>query len=133
MDFGLRFAFEATEKKVTELQIKYEFFGKNDCGIEITNNGERVVIAITCRLDVSDLFSSYNEYDDEEYDEDDEDDEDDELLNLLVQVRQQLQQGDYRALHAVWEKYGDPEEMPKAPPQKEEGKEIVRRFASLLD
>ena len=29
-----------------------------------------------------------------------------ELLNLLVQVRQQIIDRDYRALYAVWENYG---------------------------
>ena len=92
------------------------------------------------------MFESYDDYDeDEEEDEADESDEskdngpwkdEDELLSLLVEVRQQLLRGDYRSLYAVWEKYGYPNEeppVPHRPPEKTQGRDIVERFAALLD
>ena len=42
--------------------------------------------------------------------------------------------GDYRALYAVWEEYGDPdaEEAPQQPKEQNKGQEIVNEFASFL-
>lgn len=100
---------------------------------------------------------SYDDYDEEDEDDEDDDEEDDDddatgegdeskgydswqeedkLLSLLVEVREQLQQGDYRSLYAVWGKYGYPNEeppVPHQPPEKAQGRDIVARFAALLD
>lgn len=136
----LAIAFDAKAQQIAELE-KYEFFGEDDLGIQIYHQGERVVITLHCRLDDSVLFNSDDDYAEEE-DEGDESERsdswknEDELLKLLVEVRKQLQQGDYRALYAAWEKYGYPNEdddMPEAPPQKEQGRKTVERFAALLD
>lgn len=92
----------------------------------------------------------YDEYeDDEDYEDEEEDGEsagekgvefvaEDELLNLLVQVRRQLIDGDYRTLYAVWEKYGDFDdeedevEIP-IPDDRKTGKNIVEQFRNILD
>ena len=78
-----------------------------------------------------------------DYDEDDDEEEvvgfvsEDGLLNLLIQVRQQLMNRDYRTLYAVWEKYGDPDEEDeldiRIPEDKEEGKNIVEQFRNVLN
>ena len=60
------------------------------------------------------------------------------LLDLLTRVRQQLIDGDYRALYAVWEVYGwneeeeDEEETPPRPSDKKRGKDVVDEFRALL-
>ena len=49
--------------------------------------------------------------------------------------------GDYRALYAVWEVYGEPEDGdedeepddPPKPPDRETGAGVVAEFASLLE
>lgn len=134
----LALAFQAPSQKIGELE-NYEFTGEDDLGIEIAHQGGRVIVTIHCRLDDSILSESYDDYDEEE-DETDQGDEswqdEDELLSLLVEVREQLQQGDYRPLYAVWKKYGYPSEeppVPERPPEKVQGRDVVERFAALLD
>ena len=147
----LAMAFDAPDQKIRELE-NYEFTGEDDLGIEISHQGGRVIVAIHCRLDDAILFESYDDYDEDDEDEDDEDEdatgegdeskgydswqEEDELLSLLVEVREQLQQGDYRSLYAVWGRYGYPNEeppVPHQPPEKVQGRDVVARFAALLD
>jgi hypothetical protein len=106
-------AFNTTKEQLGKL-YKYEFRGEDDLGVDIKSIGNRAVIVIHCRVDAAYIGDSYDEYKDYYEDEEDETDEEDsvnfvaedELLNLLVQVRQQLVDGDFRALYAVWEKYG---------------------------
>lgn len=151
-------AFNSTAQQVSELK-KYEFDGEDDCGIDVLEQGGRAIIAINCRLDASCIDDPYDDYDDFDEDEDDEDEEtgnsydaENELLNLLVQIREQVQQGDYRALYVVWEKYGyldeDDEDnedddqnqdeyvrivTPPVPPERSQGKRIIEQFANMLE
>lgn len=93
------------------------------------------------------IDDSYDEYEDYYGDENEENEGDgeegvgfvaeDELLNLLVQVRQQLMNGDYRTLYAVWEKYGgfdnDGEFDIPIPQDKKTGKNVVEQFRNILN
>lgn len=104
---------------------------------------------INCRLDGSCIDDPYDDYDGyEDEDDEDEDDEDDEegdktgssvvveneLLNLLVQLREQLIQGDYRSLYVVCEKYGFlVEDDPPIPPERSLGKRIIEQFSNMLE
>ncbi|HBE78359.1 MAG TPA: hypothetical protein DDW65_11360 [Firmicutes bacterium] len=144
--------FNTLRERIEELQ-KYEFSGEDDLGVTVESNGDRVIVAIYCRIDASFTDGSYDEYDEDENEEDYEDEEEDgengrekgmelvaedELLNLLVQVRRQLIDGDCRTLYAVWEKYGDfDDEKDKVeisiPADKNAGKNIVEQFKNMLD
>jgi len=103
---------------------------------------------IKCRLDASCIDDPYED-DYNDYEEDEEDEigsslvSDNELLNLLVQLREQLVQGDYRSLYSVWEKYGysdeDDEEnedesmtAPPIPSERSLGKGIIEQFSNML-
>ena len=64
----------------------------------------------------------------------------DALLNILGKVRGQIIGGDYRALYAVWEKYGYEDEdddddyvQPPKPKAKKTGENIVNIFANMLE
>ncbi|MDR3585765.1 MAG: hypothetical protein P4L59_10655 [Desulfosporosinus sp.] len=142
----LAIAFDYSEEQVSELK-KYEFDGEDDCGITVFDQGGRIIIVINCRLDASCIDDSYEDYND--YEEEDEDKprsslvSDNELLNLLVQLREQLVQGDYRCLYSVWEKYSysveDDEEnedesiAPPIPSEKSLGKCIIEQFSNMLE
>ena len=137
----LAIAFNTSAKQISELQ-KYEFKGEDDLGIEVLVQGDRVILMINCRLDDSFRDDPDEDYDEEdEEDEDEEDDDEDELLHLLAQIREQLQQGDYRALYRVWEKYNyfdkdNNEEImvaPPVPPEKPQGKKIIEQFYEMLE
>lgn len=143
----LAVAFTASPEQMDQLE-RYEFYGEDDLGIEVSKSGNRAIVVINCRIDVSCVdedYDDYNEYDedDEENDEEDEPgavfDAENELLNLLVQIREQLIKGDYRALYAVWQKYGTAEdeddeyETPPAPKEQKAGKSIVERFCDILE
>ncbi len=95
-----------------------------------------------------DLVVSFDEEDDKDNDEDNAFENDlvaelqDPLLLLLVKIRKQLMEGDYRALYEVWKKYGYPddeeeeeEEWPKPPvPEEKEAEEtVIAEFAEILD
>lgn len=142
-------AFNAEQEQIEELQ-KYEFNGVDDLGVTIEGKGERVIVVIHCRIDSAYVGDSYDEYEEDyEYEEEFGEKEDreestgfvaeDELLNLLVQVRQQLVNGDYRTLYAVWEKYGDFDEDGEnefdipIPQEKKAGKNIVEQFRNMLE
>jgi hypothetical protein len=124
----LAMAFNATEEQIAELYA-YEFDGTDDLGIGISVSGKRVIITINCVIDGS--------FPDGDYYEDDEGsafETDDDLLNLLTQVRAQLMDGDYRALYAVLEQYGDPDDE-NAPPEPEKrlsGGAVIKSFADML-
>lgn len=134
-------AFNTTVEQIENLR-KYEFSGEDDLGVTIKSKGNRAVIVIFCRVNRAYIGDSYDEDDDCYGEEDDESVgfvAEDELLNLLVQVRQQLVNGDYRTLYAVWQKYGcsdegeeDGFEIP-VPPEKNTGKNIVEQFRNVLD
>lgn len=141
-------AFNTSRERIEELQ-KYAFSGEDDLGVTVESSGDQVIVAVYCRIDASFIAGSYDEYDEDENDEDYEDEEDgdesagekgaefvaeDQLLNLLVQVRQQFIDGDYRTLYAVWEKYGDFDDVgAPIPDDKKEGKNIVEQFRNMLD
>ncbi|MHB1405947.1 MAG: hypothetical protein ACYCV0_10180 [Desulfitobacteriaceae bacterium] len=151
----LAIAFNDSEGQVAELK-KYEFEGMDDCGVQVLEQGGRVILVINCRLDASYLDDPYDGYDDygdfqEEEDEEEEDETgdsfvaEDELLNLLVQLREQLMHGDYRSLYTVWEKYAyvfeddededdqGEDEAPSIPPERPHGKKIIEQFSSMLE
>jgi hypothetical protein len=122
--------------------LRYQFSNYDDLGIDISGGGERVIVTISCRLDSGAITGGY--YDEaDDWDEEDETKEesigayesDDQLLNLLVKIRKQLIDGDYRSLYAVWEVYGeedDIEEKPPMPPDKLSGRNIVAVFRDML-
>ncbi len=144
----LALAFNTEPEKIEELQ-KYEFAGEDDQGVTVESKDQRVIVEINCRVDAKYLHDSYDEYEDDYEDEEEESEGEkekgtvivagDKLLNLLVQVRQQLINRDYRTLYAVWEKYGyvDNEEEEEfhipVPPDKKTGKNIVEQFRNILD
>ena len=143
-DYGwwtLAMAFNANPGQYEAL-LPYEFTGADDLGICITKNGQRIILSIYCVIETDILDSDYNDYDHEEDDEGEEDKNDndsdtlvtdDDLLNLLTQVRRQITDGDYRALYAVWEKYGDDNENPPPKPKsRESGDKIVDTFKGML-
>ncbi len=139
-------AFNTTQEQLEDL-YKYEFSGQDELGITVESIDNRVVIAIYCRVDISYIDGSFDEYEDHYGDENEEDDgeedtgfvAEDQLLNLLAQVRQQLMNGDYRTLYAVWEKYGgiDSDEEGEfdipIPQDKKTGKNIVEEFRDVLN
>jgi hypothetical protein len=136
----LAMAFNPSQAQREEL-LRYQFNGTDDMGVDISGDGERVVVAINCRLERSYIDPP------DEWEEDDESEEEtvdeayigDGLLDLLAKIRQQLQNGDYRCLYAVWEVYGaaednedDMEEKPTPPPDKAEGQTLVDTFRNML-
>ena len=144
----LAMAFDAP-KKQQEVISRYEFTGADDLGVYIACHGKRVIVAVHCRANHDFLYDigfghggdNYDYYNDEYDDEEDDDDLEtgDGLLDLLVQVRQQLIESDYRALYAVWEVYGweDDEDdidepTPPKPPGQKRGKDVVDEFRSFL-
>ncbi|NLB41717.1 MAG: hypothetical protein GX815_05545 [Clostridiales bacterium] len=137
----LSIAFNTTQEQIVELE-GYDFSGENELGISIDKVGNRAIVSIHCRIDWSYLGSDYDEYNEyEECKEGDENGEagfiaEDGLMNLLVQIRHQIIKRDYRALYAVWEKYGykddDEFEIP-VPIDKKSGKDIVNEFSSILE
>ena len=126
--------------QVSELK-KYEFDGEDDCGIDILEQGGRAIIVINCRLDGSCIDDPYDDYDEEDEEDEDEEEEtgssfvvENELLNMLVQLREQLIQGDYRSLYVVCEKYGFlVEDDPPIPPERSLGKRIIEQFSNMLE
>ena len=114
-------AFDAPKKQQEALR-RYEFSGMDELGVSVSCDGRRVTVAIHCHADNDSLYGArdgvrgrwaFDDFDeeDEEYEEDEEPssatfESEDGLLNLLTRVRQQLIDGDYRALYAVWEVYG---------------------------
>ncbi|MGI9863029.1 hypothetical protein SDD30_16760 [Moorella naiadis] len=142
----LAIAFNTSLEQIAEL-TRYEFYGEDDLGVEINQSGNRVIVIINCRVDLSCIEENYHDY--YENDEEDEEDEqvgpdagfasDNELLDLLCQVREQLIAGDYRSLYAVWQKYGTSEdedledETPPIPQEKSAGKDVIKRFLNVLE
>ena len=154
-------AFDAP-KEQQEALMQYEFSDGDDLGVSVSCSDARVVVAVNCRADGDSLYAlgatrDGDEFDDDygfgEEDEEDEDDDgessgaafesDDGLLNLLTRVREQLVEGDYRALYAVWKVYGPEDEAgaedvadgdgpPTQPPDREDGQEAVDEFRELL-
>lgn len=152
----LAIAFNASPERQAELQ-QYDFRGKEDLGIDIACYGERVVMAIHCRLK-GDYLGSDDDWDFMEDDDAETADEvdgetdrtdyepNDPLLALLTRIRHQLMAGDYRALYAVWEEYGqalvedvdaeDEDEWLTAPPEpawRKAGAAVVDKFREMLD
>ena len=113
-----------------------KFDGVDDLGIRITRSGQRAIVEVHCVVEPGPYW------DGSDYDDDDNDDEsvvtNDHILDTLVQVRKQVMDGDYRALHAVWEVYGDPDdvdeedETPPKPKSKKSGEKIVSDFKDML-
>ena len=117
-----------------ESLVPFEFSGTDDLGVRISKKGSRLIIAIHCTTEAGFLGLDYDAYDDED-DEEDESDAlatDDELLNMLVMIRRQIIDGDYRTLYAVWVKYGDGENPPPKPENRNAGREIIDGFKNML-
>lgn len=140
-------AFDASDE-LQQAVAEYEFEGIDENGIDIFTEGSRVVVAIYCRLE---LGMGYMDDYDEDYYEDDYDEEEDEiedievndpLLSLLVDIRQQLTQGDFRALYEVWNVYGwdedddedddDDQCAPPIPHEKGTGLETILELRGIL-
>jgi len=127
----LAMAFNAKPEQYDDL-AEFEFDGATEgMGIEISYTEEhRMIITINCAIE------DFRDFD-EEYEDEDESSvfsTDNGLLNALIQVRQQIIGGDYRALYAVWEKYGDTDDdnPPPKPKSVKKGEEIVKNFKSIL-
>jgi len=136
----LAMAWKAIPGQFEEL-LPFEFEGATEgMGIDIENVEGRTIVTIHCAVERGMPYSAYKEYYDDEDEDEECDDEsgmfatDDELLNALIQVRQQIIGGDYRALYAVWEKYGDinDENTPPKPEERKTGEQIVSNFKSML-
>lgn len=115
----LAIAFNTTEERIAELE-RYDFRGEEDCGVDVIRVGNRVILAIYCRVDTEVVGELAD------------------VLDILQDVRERLMQGDYRPLYAVWETYrftdGDEEEeAPPVPPDPEEGRDVTSRFAAILE
>lgn len=131
-----------------EQLMKYCFDGVDDLGVDISVYGDRAIVTINCRLGFFDPYDDFEIID--AVDEPDDEDinngaveldvkTDDTLLYLLTKIRQQLIEGDYRALYEVWLKYGygDDEEdeewpVPPVPAKKKTGEKLVAAFAEML-
>lgn len=139
-------AFDAPTEQQEALE-QYEFSGADELGVSVSCEGSRVTVAINGRADAGSPYGLENGYEDYGYDFDEEGEEDeygepddsasepgDGLLDLLTRVREQLIEGDYRALYAVWKVYGweGEEEAPSLPPDTEEGEDVVEEFQALL-
>ena len=130
----LAVAFKASPGQYEKL-LPYEFSGTDDLGVNVSQKEDRITVTIHCRIELGMSYS--DQYGDDYDDEEDEDDEsggfetDDELLNVLVQIRKQIIDGDYRALYAVWEKYGDDDDE-EAPPKPRNPPRLKERAILLL-
>ncbi len=142
-------AFPLSPQQQEEIS-KYSFDGVEDLGVDVSIYGERAVVNIFCCLKLLDpdyadeLWESLDEEDDEEGNTLADGLEADPLLLLLVKIRRQLMEGDYRALYEVWKKYGYPEDeedeededewpSPPIPTEKDTGKRVIAEFAEMLD
>ncbi len=136
-DYGwwtLAIAFDTTKKQFRKLK-EFKFRGYEDCGIDIEGDEKRVIVIIYCIIPDDKYFDVSENYilGSKKLGRDNG------LLNLLSDVREQLKEGDYRALYKVWEVYYEDEEdddeeheMPKEPEEFERGKEIVEDFKNIL-
>ncbi len=144
----LALAFPLPPQQQKEI-VKYSFEGIEDMGVDVSFCGKRAIVSIYCRL------IPFGPYDHEPWEllaeEDDKDNHNaleddlvaeikDSLLLLLVKMRRQLMEGDYRTLYEVWKKYGYPEDAeeeewpkPPVPEEKKTGKEVIADFAGMLD
>jgi len=144
----LALAFPLPPKQQEEI-VKYAFDGIEDMGVDVSFYGERVIVSIFCRLsgsfDDEESWESFEEEDDEDNGENASEDNfaaeaDDPLLLLLVKMRRQLMEGDYRTLYEVWKMYGCSEDeedkegsKPPVPKGKKSGQEVIDQFAGMLD
>ncbi|MEW6227386.1 MAG: hypothetical protein AB1700_04720 [Bacillota bacterium] len=141
----LAVAFNASKERQEEL-ARYEFYGTDDMGVRVSTYDNRVIVSIRCQLEPGTLVDLEEDYYEEDWEEEAEVDgngyePDDPLLNLLTQIRRQLMDGDYRALYAVWEKYGqggeeaEPDEgadKPPVPQERPTGAWVIERLRNML-
>jgi len=134
-DYGwwtLAMAFDATPEQY-EVLAEYAFDEGEETGIEIAyHEDRRIIITINCVIE-----DYYEDGDEEDYDDESGGNvfsTDNGLLNILIQIRQQIMKGNYRALDAVFVKYGDSEEEISPPSLKNLGKDdrIIRDFINML-
>lgn len=110
----LAMAFD-TDEKTIEILRKYAFSGCDDLGVSIEDDGIRVVVSISCRIEPDRRYFRYKNDYDYEGDEDEDAPSYDPFLKLLTKNREYLKKGDYRLLYGVWEQYGESEEDFDAP------------------
>ena len=130
--WSLAMAFNASPEQFDDL-AKYEFEGEEEgTGVEVSFiEQHRIIITINCSIE--DYFEN-NDGEDDDENGNGLFETDNGLLNILMQIRQQITVGDYRALYAVWEKYGDKddENPPPKPKSQKKGEEIVKNFIGML-
>jgi len=100
-----------TDKKTIDHIKQFEFEGTDGMGVTVESDENRVIISIFCHLYPGFDFGDDYDYYEDEYNEDDFEVEEtieseDYLLNLLAENRNHLENGDYRLLYGVWQKYG---------------------------
>ena len=112
--YTISLAFNMPESKQREVTI-YDFRGIEDMGVFVRTYGERVIVKIYCMLDQSSIpykETSYNdnyyyEYKDEEKDVEDLE-LDDPFLEFLKDIREDILDGNYEVLDAIWDAYVRP-------------------------
>ncbi len=104
-------AFPVTESQKDGLK-SYTFDGLEDLGVNIEFAEDRIIVSFYCVLDYSETFAildsgiDYGYYDDEYELEDYLND--DRLFRLLLDIRKQLTNEDYRVFDVFWHQYGEP-------------------------
>jgi len=130
----LALAFDAGPDKCALLR-QYEFSGVDDLGVDVSETGLRVIVTISCRIDMAMIApDNYGYYDDCDDAEDEADDIDaggtvavtgDELLDLLVKIRKQISELKNSLSSVRQEACNNPSGKPKR-------KSTKRRFSSDL-
>ncbi|UCE05471.1 MAG: hypothetical protein JSW07_17945 [bacterium] len=135
-----------TDKKTIDQIKQFEFGGTDGMGVTVESDENRVIVSIFCHLYPGFDFGDDYDYYEDEYDEDDFEVEDtieseDYLLNLLAENRNYLDNGDYRLLYGVWQKYGfEPEDndeldesIPPEPPDMDNLPKPIETLLSFLE
>ena len=136
-DYGwwtLAMAFDSSDNKLYDKLRSYEFDGEDNLGIEISKAEQRIIVTVHCVI--KDDCGSYGDYGEDEDGESGAFATDNELLNILADIRQQIINGDFRALYEVWDKYSDPEDDAPPPPKPKSlktGEGIINSFKNMLD
>jgi hypothetical protein len=97
----LAFGFPAAPGQLDELQ-KYAFDNGDEQIIEVQSSGNRAIVVVYCHLEPFESLFKRAKQDDISCTG---------LFALMIRVRKQLMSGDYRALYALWEKYGNEDEL----------------------
>ncbi|MDR1639921.1 MAG: hypothetical protein LBT59_09530 [Clostridiales bacterium] len=119
----LVFAFPAAPSQIEELE-KYVFDDGESQVIEVHQAKGRATVVVYCYLEPDESLFKRDKLDNISCTG---------LFTLMMQIRKQLINGDYRALYALWEKYypGD-EGMPPKPKELDSGLDVISNFSSVL-